>query len=1628
MTLRGHSKKREVCKFAGKANLYTQDGKFLINSHKKKDISNIESYYKKKYDVNKSREKFNRRRGKDTLGKFKVQSDFEEAFGGSRKFHDIIQRFIEHQNLPEKLGEFMENLFIMVRMLLNARDLSDVQLAIMIFVKFHTGMSFVKQYGYVFKKFIEMLGFDVQSGTPFDGLKDIFVRYNELKNTKLFEKFFKIITYVLSFTVFKDFAQSRDWDWLSCMHYRARSACSSSSDLLMTILESLVYILRQGFIAIKTGSWDPLIRSSEYEEWFTMAERLKTDSVFLNNPDEFNIDIFSYLSDLRHCIEQGTNIHKHLLAIKAYEAKLVVSILSNLKLIESEFLTKRASMKTRKAPFSLLIFGGSSVAKSTFTQLTYMYYAKLYGLNSADEYKYTRNFADEYWVNFSTMQWCIHLDDVAFIKPSASQGIDPSLMEIIGVVNNVAYVPVQADLADKGRTPVRSRLVLATTNVPDLNTHSYFSCPLAVQRRFPYVVKIEPKPEYSANITMLDGSLVPPINGEEFPDYWIITISKVVPANDKIMNQTAKLIEIAVYNNINDYLLWFKSVSEAHDDIQDKVTNCNYTMETIKLCKCGLPVSQCRCVCLETQSVTEYYNQLKELVLPNYEKCKSAVKSNMFYNYSIERTDEYVRKITHEHYRLKGCFKSSDYVQFSFMLLLCFIYMKLYNNCKLFRRYFGSDRILYNCWLKLGSSVTFKYGFSRTLFRVSEEYTSLPAFMGTLLFGGIALLSIYKLTSNIFGTVKGSKYMQSNEGTIPLPDVEEREPVWYKQDVPITTFDVSPQILSYKGLDRTKLISLMKNSSFHIRCWSSELISRPGRMFCVGSQLYLASSHVIPEKVTFKMKIVDSPTSDGVSNNRMVTISSNDVYRIKDTDICFVRIRYMSPRRDFANLFTTLDFSGKFKARYLARNEDGSLSELIIEDFRKDYLDNYNTWFGKVAEPTVNGHCGSVCLVDTGYGPCIFGMHMLGKDNLVGIQMVTKSHVQLARDHFKDLVIVPSVPKISSESVSNSLVELQSHASIRYVNSGHARCFGSLAGFRPRFKSQVRLTYIAKECMVRGYKLKHAAPRGKWKPWRNTFEDTSHICEDINLNILDSCVESFTNDIKTKLSKKDIEELMVYDDMTAVNGCNGVTYVDKLNRATSAGFPWCKSKKYFLEAVDPVPTVDDPRMPVKEIMDRVDEMIENYKNGIRSSTIYMGSQKDEPLPFQKVADEKDRIFTGSAFDFSIVMRKYFLSITRCIQKNRFVFECAAGTVAQSLEWEEIYEYLTTFGEDRIIEGDFKKFDKKMSAVFILAAFDVLINIMKLNPNISSIDERVMKGISYDVAFPFVNLKGDLYEFDGGNPSGQSLTVIINSIANSLYMRYAYSLKSPRGDAVLFTAHVKLMTYGDDNEMGVSAQCTFFHHTGIAESLALIGVTYTMANKEAESVPFVSIHQASFLKRSWRWDDDIGARVAPLEEASIDKMLLIGVHAKNGPSDEHHSIEVIESALREYFYYGRREFEFRRNLLMEVVDVCNLNNYVTPNTFRSFDSYVDDFWRASKHVVLKRKCPQRALYICPAEASQNVSSSLVTAGVKQLLSFCVQSESGNLKYPIGAFPLKYLDTGKYLRRATCYEANLAHNSY
>ena len=107
------------------------------------------------------------------------------------------------------------------------------------------------------------------------------------------------------------------------------------------------------------------------------------------------------------------------------------------------------------------------------------------------------------------------------------------------MLNIISYMPEQAALDGKGKTPFRAQFVTGTTNIKHLNAHVYYNSTLAIRRRFPLITTVVVKPEYAKLVDgqvpdpydrMLDGDKVPDAPPGEPQDLWIFKVEKVVAA------------------------------------------------------------------------------------------------------------------------------------------------------------------------------------------------------------------------------------------------------------------------------------------------------------------------------------------------------------------------------------------------------------------------------------------------------------------------------------------------------------------------------------------------------------------------------------------------------------------------------------------------------------------------------------------------------------------------------------------------------------------------------------------------------------------------------------------------------------------------------------------------------------------------------------------------------------------------------------------------------------------------------------------------------------------------------------------------------------------------------------------
>lgn len=1419
--------------------------------------------------------------------------------------------------------KLVEDVLIFLRLLQTSKKTTDYAFAAITFSKLRTSKPLIQTkyieniVNFCSKIFTKDDELELQSiDFNLDTVEGLLDQYSQLREAPIFKKVYKCLMYVLSFSVFEKFGiefSSFNYNVLEAEALKRKF--SSRPDMIHCLLDTLLFLVKRGRAIMHTGRIDVLFHSGNtYGEWSDKVEILKRQSEMLTHPDISGLSNADFLADLDDAIEKGDCIAKYSNIMSQFEKKHMLRTLNDLKMLRFDHVSKRKAKESRDIPFSIMVFSPPKMGKSSIMHNLRVHYAKLRGLRCQKEAVFTRNPIADHWDGYDNSYWGCIFDDVAFLNPSSSTGPDPSISEFLQAINGEAYITKQAELENKGSIAFKSEWCVATTNTINLNAHHYFSCPSAVQRRFPYILIPKVKPEYQDDDGCLDASKVPV--PDHYYDYWTYTVQKVISrSNERDLKKYAKMETVMEDADLKEFLCWYTKAIKDHRKVQDKIRESGKKLNDIKLCgNCHLPYAMCECQ-LQSEDIGGSLFFLRTLFC-------NFLMILLSYCYIIYKYSRFVRMITETIDNISTIRRYKqrfdEYTNFAIP--------------KFFEKQF---------WKELGDKV------GKT---VPGYELALPIIAALTV--GYSLSKLNSLRYTLQG-IDDSKEYDKNCKKPQIDENIERENVWYKNDYELSSFDVSPMSISYKSMSDDMVHKIIGRNCVSLKFIRDGNMVRYAKATCVTGQLYITNNHNVPEVNVQDLEIIQQSVSEGVNKNIIVKLSSSQVHRYPDRDICFIYIPNIPPKKNIIGLFAKESMQASSVGYYVRRERNGEIlnSHLYKISPQKNFSIpqlgiKIPCWSAVSSCSTIIGDCGSVMISKTTYGPVIVGMHTLGSGENVIAAAVTQEYIQNFLDKNTEYNLQSGTPQLSSLSADRKLGSLHKKSTLRYINEGTAAAYGSFKEFRGKPKSRVCLTPIVHEMSALGYKINYTKPEMlSYVPWRIAMLDLTNPVTQLDQNILDKCVKSFGDEILSRLTKERLSQVEKYDMFTAVNGANGVAYVDKMNRNTSAGNPWKKSKKHFIVSIPECHGLSDPVEVTDEIKNRVEHMETEYQSGRCVHPNFCAHLKDEPVTFKKAKAMKTRVFAGAPFDWSIIVRKYLLSAIRVIQSERYTFESAPGTIAQSAEWQEMYEYITKFGTDRIIAGDYKAFDKSMAAQAILSAFEVLIIICKASGNYTVEDIRTIRCMARDVAFSLQDFNGDLVQFFGSNPSGNPLTVIINGLVNALYIRYCYYVLNPKKEVDSFKENVSLITYGDDNIMGISKNIDWLNHTTIQAALSDLGITYTMADKEAVSVPFINISEATFLKRSWRFDEDIGFYLCPLDHDSIEKMLMVWTQSKSICAEEQ-ICAVVSAAVREYFYYGKDVFEQKRNMLMNVMNKEQYIPWIEDSTFPTWEQLKKQFYAAS----------------------------------------------------------------------------------
>jgi hypothetical protein len=415
---------------------------------------------------------------------------------------------------------------------------------------------------------------------------------------------------------------------------------------------------------------------------------------------------------------------------------------------------------------------------------------------------------------------------------------------------------------------------------------------------------------------------------------------------------------------------------------------------------------------------------------------------------------------------------------------------------------------------------------------------------------------------------------------------------------------------------------------------------------------------------------------------------------------------------------------------------------------------------------------------------------------------------------------------------------------------------------------------------------------------------------------------------KELMKKEDIRPLTLKE---IIMGIPGKRFIDAIPMNTSIGYPLFGPKKNKFRYVMVGEFCED-RIPDDDIMEEYNRCLECWERGERAYPVTTATLKDEPT---KVDSEKVRVFQAVALALGMAIRRWFLPIARILSLCPELSESAVGVNAFSQQWDDLMNHAEKFADDgRVVAWDYSKYDVRMNSQMTYAVLQSFIDIAEVC-NYSEYDLKMMNAIIADIIHPLIDYNGTMIMAYNMNTSGNNITVNINSVANSFYVRMGLFHACP--EVTDFRKVVAAMTYGDDFKGSVSKEYrSRFNFRVFKEFLAEHGMKITEPSKSDEVHDDMDKDDADFLKRHSQYIPEIGTRIGKLAKSSMYKPLLMNLKSKT-ETPETIAISCIDTYMHELFAHGRQEYE---NDQPKIKELCvRALNFVPPSVMYSFDERV-----------------------------------------------------------------------------------------
>lgn len=744
-----------------------------------------------------------------------------------------------------------------------------------------------------------------------------------------------------------------------------------------------------------------------------------------------------------------------------------------------------------------------------------------------------------------------------------------------------------------------------------------------------------------------------------------------------------------------------------------------------------------------------------------------------------------------------------------------------------------------------------------------------------------------------------------------------------------------------EGITTTKyttdqLISVVAKSQCVATIYSKDgLSSSRCNAIMIGHGMVIFPYHILPDEY---VKVTLHVGKSVVAGNCISAyLHRQDGYNMAEKDLSVQHIAQVGDRKVLLKFFPECNQVADHVCKTVYRRLNTGEIEGNVHNVRLK-PDNFTSQYGNEQKKLIKGYlgdytrltekglCGQVYIAHSKQ-PFIHSIHIAGKDTRVGSVSFLKEDYNQACEFFKNkpgkLLIAESTEfSPNREGYSFDLKPTPPEKSpLNFLGADTTfEYYGTIDTRVPRFKSKVKKTIICESvCQEFGVGLCAKPPPDvpTWAHHHACIENTTKTNAGFPQRLVELAVVDYMKKVGPTFEVQNRGRIKPLTLDECVNGVPGVRGLEPMNRKTSAGYPYFKPKNKLCDIID------DRMYLTEQQIQSYHACLEQWKKGKRTYEVFSQSLKDEAV---KPTKEVTRTFQCSNLNLTLGLRMFYGPILAALLTNPALYELAIGVNAESPEWEALIKATCKYGEDRIIAGDYKNYDQRMSSQITMATMWIQIELAKLAQYDSEMIE-IMNTLASEVMYPVIYMNGDLFKLLNSTPSGHSLTTASNCKDNAIYLRMAYyalAMLRKLDKIPLYHTVSALSTYGDDNFMSVREGFDWYNHTAIAEFFKEFNVVYTMAIKDQESVPFISIKDLQFLKRDIFKDKELNAYLAPLDEKSIFKSLQFVCDTEFTP--EQSAATNVDNAISAYFQHGREKFETVIPKLRKIIQDHSLEQF------------------------------------------------------------------------------------------------------